>query len=222
MLKPVLFNTAMVQAILDGRKTVTRRGIKRDFHKVYKAACVNGKWNEDFGQNIPDSLFEWYAKEIARRSYDVGDILWVRETWRIQSAHRFDANVKIEFKAGGPMQTIQFANSGSQSINRDDYDAFVNKWWNDDGKWHPSIHMPREAARLFLKVTDVWVERLRDIMKDPPGPDNQIIKEGQKYGCDFIATWNNNAIKKKVFELYGWDANPWVFVYEFERCENAV
>jgi hypothetical protein len=114
------------------------------------------------------------------------------------------------------MQKIQFANSNSQSINRDDYDEFVRKWWNENGKWHPSIHMPKEAARIFLKVTNVKAERLQDMENAPSGPDNPFCKEGVLYECDFIALWDRT-IKKSDLDKYGWDANPWVWVYQFER-----
>jgi len=220
MLKPILLNTAMVQAILDGRKTVTRRVIKPQPESFGKALIYNGAICTKKGA-------------IKEAHYQVGDVLWVRETWRIQSAHRFDANVKIEFKAGGPMKTIQFANSTSQSINRDDYDAFVNKWWSDNGKWHPSIHMPCEAARIFLKVTDVRVERLQDITVDDCRAEgifdnykstseihHKALAE-RAYPLIYSELWNST-INKKDLEQFGWGANPWVFVYEFERCENAV
>ena len=98
-------------------------------------------------------------------------------------------------------------------------------WYRADGdyglfeRWYPSIHMPKEAARLFLRVTDVRVERLQEIMNDPPGPKNQIVREGCSYGCDFIAVWDRT-IKPTDKNCYGWDANPWVWVIEFERCEK--
>ena len=87
--------------------------------------------------------------------------------------------------------------------------------------WCPSIHMPREAARIFLRVTDVRVERLWEIMYVPPGPDNPIVKEGVKYGCDFIAVWENT-IKPADRDRYGWDANPWVWVICFKRIPKEA
>ena len=101
-------------------------------------------------------------------------------------------------------------------------------------KWHPSIHMPKEAARIFLQVTNVMVERLQEITEE------QAVKEGiyqsnckncnSTFGCDtcldeeydevdaFSELWNST-IKKSEFDTYGWDANPWVWVIEFERIE---
>lgn len=88
-------------------------------------------------------------------------------------------------------------------------------------RWRPSIHMPKDAARLFLRVTDARVERLQDIFKDPPGPKNQVVREGFRYGCDFIATWQNT-MSRKDWPVYGWNANPWVWVIEFERVSKEA
>lgn len=79
--------------------------------------------------------------------------------------------------------------------------------------------MPSDYARIFLRVTNVSVERLQDIMDDPPGPNNQIVREGCRYGCDFIALWDRT-IKKAEMPLYGWGANPFVFRIEFERISR--
>lgn len=162
-IKPILFNTDMVRAILEDRKTVTRRVVKPQ----------------------PKKEVDKIALERFHKPYSPGDILYVRETWTQ------DGDV-FRYKAG---------------------------FYDQNRRWHPSIHMPREAARIFLRVTDVRVERLQTIMDDPPGPENQIVKEGCKYGCDFIATWERT-IKPADRALYGWVANPWVWVIEFERCEK--
>lgn len=82
-----------------------------------------------------------------------------------------------------------------------------------DYKWHPSIHMPREAARIFLRVTDVRVERLQEI------DDNGIASEGLAIGDPFDELWDRT-IKKADRALYGWEADPWVWVIKFERCER--
>lgn len=190
-MKPILLSTEMVQAILDGRKTVMRRVIK--LPAGYDLIGASAELSENIKLFGKEDLY--HNDETTNKSikppYQIGDVLWVRETWNADWCDH------VIYKADG----------GSAK----------EAGYSKEPKWRPSIHMPREAARIFLKVTDVRVEQLQDIMKDPPGPNNQIVKEGQKYGCDFIATWNNNAIKKKVFDEFGWDANPWVFVYEFER-----
>ena len=170
---PILFNTDMVRAILDGRKTVTRRVIKPQ--QVIGLGC----------DKCPNNMPEEYIKQkkmlfkpwcdmsdneligaIYRPPYQPGDILYVRETWRCWRAHRYEATADIMFKAGGDGVRLQFANGNTDSVDRYDYDKFVDKWFSYEGKWTPSLHMPKGAARIFLKVKDVRVERLQDITEE--------------------------------------------------------
>lgn len=131
--KPILFNTEMVRAILDGRKTVTRRIVKNNPEEC-TSKVVNGVCkicDDKGGFYLPDD----YVK--ARSPYQVGDILYVRETWC----------------------------KGSLNYGKEQY------FYKSDNiipccQWHPSIHMPKEAARIFLRVTGVRVERLQDIDDD--------------------------------------------------------
>lgn len=254
--RPILFNQDMVKAILEGRKSSTRRIIKPQPPIDCHSNFIGAEWrNEppsyyDTGDNNWACKYCGYGigldgKSIFHAPYQVGDVLYVRETWCIQAAHRFGADARIEFKAGGIMQKIQFKNSNSQSINRDDYDKFVNKWWNENGKWHPSIFMPRAAARIFLKVTNAKVQRVQDITDEEAWKEGNMIKplickgrncndckhatknykgwgdcyEGDCQGAryNFKNLWNSLYEKKG----YGWDVNPWVWVFEFERCEKA-
>lgn len=210
-MKPILFNADMVCAILEGRKTVTRRVVK-----------------PQPPLNIP-------LNYLFVPPYRPGDILYVRETWCVQSARRFDADARIMFKAGGDMVRIQFPGGGTQHHSRTQYDAFVHKWADD--RWHPPIHMPREAARIFLRVTQVSVERLQDITEldilekegievgfPQPRPtyislayaETRLKPEVRKV---FANLWDGT-IKRTDRALYGWAANPWVWVIEFERCER--
>lgn len=201
-MKPILFNTDMVRAILDGRKTVTRRVIKpqpdenADMRYCFAGGRKGdvGKWH-DWQQGVMDAP-KWTPPCHA------DDILYVRETWRCIEASCPPSNCTIEYKAGG---TEQFCGIIALPTER--------------GEWKPSIHMTKEASRIFLRVTNVRVERLQDIMDDPPGPNNQVVREGCKYGCDFIALWDRT-IKNADKPLYGWDANPWVWVIEFERTSE--
>ncbi len=216
-MKPILFNTDMVRAILEGRKTVTRRVVKPQLVECPALKmCNDDIWRIEWW-----NVNEFHSTKVP---YCIGDILYVRETWCVQSARRFDADARIMFKAGGDMARIQFPGGGTQYHSRTKYDAFVRKWADD--RWHPSVHMPREAARIFLRVTDVRVERLQEITEE------QSILEGfEAYRSDsgyyepatlgFVETWDST-IKKADRALYGWDANPWVWVIEFERCERPA
>ena len=228
----------MVRAILDGRKTCTRRLVKPqpDEKHTFPLGFVTDSTEKKevgcFGFGIDE-----YGGSIqyAKPPYQPGDILYVRETWQCWRAHRYEATADIRFRAGGDDVRLQFANGNTDSINRLDYDTFVHKWFSNNGEWKPSLFMPKEAARIWLKVTDVRVERLQEIT------DNECIKEGiypsncrdcnDIFGCDvcpdegydevdkFVEVWNST-IKKSDLNCYGWDANPWVWVIEFERCEK--
>ena len=211
-MKPILFNTEMVKAILEGRKTVTRRllkGYALEHLQIDTDGSIIGVYDQHEGCVRPVTDYA---------PYHPGDILYVRETW-----------VKIWYvdpdgysPYDQPM--YYYAADGTPDITLVDGDGFEL----DDQRirWHPSIHMPKEAARLFLRVTDVRVERLRDITTT--GLQNEgIIPNGyiSQYSCmtefeywfdRFKALWDST-IKHVDLEKYGWDANPWVFVIEFEK-----
>lgn len=224
---PILFNTDMVRAILDGRKTVTRRIIKDN---------VAGILNSPYHKEHPEVSDRMLLKKLCRAPYHLGDILYVRETWGVMRAWRFDACVDIAFKAGGENKRIFFPNGGTDSANRDKYDEFRKKWDKASTlSWKPSIHMPKEAARIWLKVTDVRVERLQDItneqiLKEGIGrdtvvhylsqfPENTEEWERAAHLIPFVELWNST-VKKKDIGVYDWYANPYVFVIEFEQCEK--
>ncbi len=221
-IKPILFNTEMVRAILDGRKTCTRRVIKPQPQSrlcyTYAGShkgCI-GKWtypnrgaHEFWGEEykLPENIKDEELSKQWNPPYHTDDILYVRETWK---------------KAPNGYY-------------------YYEDWQKDDiadvTKWKPSIHMPKEAARIWLKVTDVRVERLQDIT--PKGAESEGVGNlfyddigyGEKnYGTEvdpeygitkeqFAWLWEST-IKKSDIDRYGWDANPYVWVIEFERCEK--
>ena len=205
--KPILFNTEMVRAILDGRKTQTRRLVKED--KRGQWVAVNNARNHEYGASVPCYLhrevsFDDKSRNIMYPKYDVGDILWVRETWlKADDGFYYKADVK--------------APSESEDMRK----AYGYKW-------KPSIHMPREAARIFLRVTNVRVERLQEIT--PLDAWNEGCRIGNSFSWEkhipelqqqcrdilFKSLWDNLNEKRG----YGWDTNPWVWVYEFERVSE--
>lgn len=193
MIKPILFNTEMTRAILDGRKTATRRVIKPQPTAMWKMAG-------------PAKL-QLLAESAP---YHPGDILWVRETWcPFDSDHIIDGQ-KYAYRAD------------CTDLSEDIRKAYGYPW-------HSSIHMPKAAARLFLRVTSVKAERLQDIT--PDGIDAEGCKEYAYSAATgkllpsspiwFKITWDNT-LKKPALPTYGWDANPWVFAIEFERCEKPA
>lgn len=193
-MKPILFNTEMVQAIMDGRKTVTRRVIKPQ---------PDSKLSYVFAGSHKSDIRKWHNESMTQKwnpPYHADDILYVRETWRVRNVYgdlaRGDRTAEIEFKAGGENSKMKIT-----------VDVLSGPWWN------PSIHMPKEAARIFLRVKRVSVERLQDI------DDDGVVAEGLDIGDPFDELWDST-IKPANREKYGWDANPWVWVIEFERCNK--
>lgn len=236
-IKPILFNTEMVRAILDGRKDATRRIVKGfipdDAAWGYTAFTPKGYIS------CRGTFADGYGEKFFKLPCEPGDILYVRETWQCWRAHRYEATADIRFRVGGDDVRLQFANGNTDSIDRLDYDTFVHKWFSHNGEWKPSIFMPKEAARIWLKVTDVRVERLQDITEEQAcmegtDPWDEVCYENNGWhptfsdpdsGGDpnmvdgFHKLWNST-IKKSDLDRYGWDANPYVWVIEFERCEK--
>lgn len=208
-IKPILFNTEMVRAILDGRKTCTRRVIKPQPQSrlcyTYAGShkgCI-GKWtypnrgaHEFWGEEykLPENIKDEELSKQWNPPYHTDDILYVRETWKKAPNGYF----------------------------------YYEDWQRNDiadvTKWKPSIYMPKEAARIWLKVTDVRVERLQEITSE------QICREGveveyphvlngEEKRYAFSRLWDST-IKKSDLDRYDWNASPWVWVIEFERCEK--
>jgi len=216
-MKPIIFSTPMVQAILEGRKTQTRRL----FDPQFSTGIPEGKYRYDGiqeGIHAIELLHDGKPTEnyytCGNPKYDYNNTLYVRETWT-----GWDENVKFLYRADTNMCEKA----------RDDMISLF------DVKWKPSIHMPKEAARIFLRVTNVRAERLQDISADDcieegiviewsdelPKPSYQSLAYSEKrvkpaFIKAFAALWNNINEKRG----YGWDTNPWVWVYEFERIEK--
>lgn len=214
-IRPILFSTPMVQAILNGRKTMTRRVVKEN--NIWCTAKLQDLDLEN--SEIMDSGIEFgkylrvYHKDGDTRhrcfcKYEIGDVLWVRETWH-PKRHSFPIGLPFEYKAtakedGNPM----------------------------DEPWKPSIFMPKEACRLFLKITNVRVERLQDITEGDAiveGVAHVIDKITGYCGYDYINGGYNlmttpyngfRSLWKKINGAESWEANPWVWVIEFERVER--
>lgn len=184
---PILFNMKMVRAILDCRKSCTRRIIKPQPQGYFEVS------------EEPLYIYDTDGKQgKITPPYQPGDILYVRETWK-QAPNGY---------------------------------YYYEDWQKDDiadvTKWKPSIHMPKEAARIWLKVTDVRVERLQEITRLSVQKEGIEVDPKECAGkFDFITElfllfqelWDST-IKKSDLDSYGWDANPYVWVIEFERCEK--
>lgn len=215
-IKPILFNTEMVRAILDGRKSCTRRVVKPQpkARLCYTYAgshkgCI-GKWtypnrgaHEAWGEEykLPENIKD---EELSKRwnpPYHTDDILYVRETW----GEGYEEGTYI-YRADDKLTDLSTFKESSKLIYR------------------PSIRMPKEAARIWLKVTNVRVERLQEITID--GIRNEGLSSMAVHAGDMeiaMEEWKNlwnSTVKKSDINHYGWDTNPRVWVIEFERCEK--
>ena len=196
-IKPILFNTPMVRAILNGRKSCTRRLVKPEPQGYFEV-------NEE-----PLYIYDADGNQgKITPPYQPGDILYVRETW--QYLYELDGNEQIIEGTG------KYYYAATDTIPFDTY-VDASGVTHERVPWHPSIHMPKEAARIWLKVTDVRVERLQDMTDDDAEAEGCFDYTSIALG--FPDVWDST-IKKSDLDRYGWDANPWVWVIEFERCEK--
>lgn len=208
MEKPILFSTEMVQAILAGRKTMTRRVVKPQ--QLIKG---DGSLNTCFMTN---HLWKKVHKEMPMAfgpiyfcPYQIGTVLWVKETWRVVKVDDIHKKMLVDYLADKSERVVKF------STER--YDKF-RKFYKKNG-WQSSLFIPREASKLLLKVTNIRFERLqeiteRDAMKEgflgyyDSYADEQVTEATD----DFVLLWDS----LNKHRGYGWDSDPWVWVVEFE------
>lgn len=236
-IKPILFNTEMVRANLEGRKSCTRRIVKgfipNDAKWGYTAFTPKGCIS------CRGTFADGYGEKFFKLPCEPGDILYVRETFAWSPC--WDCGLDTE--PGG------CSNETDKIYKEKEYGCYMYRASCEDNEypsadtWHPSIHMPKEAARIWLKVTGVRMKRLQemkpvDVIKEGAYPDcwdclNTYGESGSQccYGteeecsqCDEVMMeWEklwNSTIKKSDLDRYGWNANPYVWVISFERCEE--
>lgn len=216
--RPILFNTEMVKAIMEGRKTQTRRIVvpRLELRKQgYQVVMHNPGYKLIYMEPFILSLSDGKRKRGAMidKPCTKGDILWVRETW--QHVYTFDDN---DQPVAGSGRYIYYADNPMPFDYWVDQDTGEHK---EQMPWKPSIHMPKEAARIFLLVKDVRVEKLHDMDEDaaiaegfadsPAGTDSPLQR--------FTELWDKT-IKREDLREFGYHANPWVWVIEFECCEK--
>lgn len=232
-IKPILFNTEMVRAILDGRKSCTRRIIKPQPQGYFEVS------------EEPLYIYDTDGKQgKITPPYQPGDILYVRETWRVGAWDIFNQMIAFDYKDGtcGELTYIHDRELFDRLVNQSRNDArqakceyngadFVWEKGKSPCRWHPSIHMPKEAARIWLKVTDVRVERLQEITVDDchreginietsAVTDGETLNRNHDFSLEKFEILWDSTVKKSDIDRYSWDANPYVWVISFERCEK--
>lgn len=211
-MKQILFNTAMVEAIQDGTKSQTRRIIK----------------NEITHELVDEGVISKFGKCPYGRT---GDILWVREAWKLLGINE-DGEVMIQYKDGTEVEFYP------DTMDREDYwndkceklvDIMAKKgklevdeenerftWNTEDVPWKPSIHMPKDVCRIYLRISDIRVEQLNDI----------TILDSQAEGVRATTLCTaRDSFEKLWISINGdesWNENPWVWVVEFQRCLKPV
>lgn len=189
-MKPILFNTEMVRAILEGRKTVTRRVVK--FRKGQ---------NPTWSGYAPDGMVLYGSNNIpvVKSPYRPGDILYVRETWYYETF--YESNDKpSDLPSGNRSWRYEY------KADNPDYPVIP-------GHWRPSIHMPREAARIFLRVTGIKAQRVQDIT------DEEARREGCADREDFRRIWNDcyakpRPVKGEDGKIDHYESYPWEGIHE--------
>ena len=222
--KPILFNPEMVKAILDGRKTQTRRAIPLKNNDliftgfVVSSTAKNREGYCAFGKNKEQDL------EFIKPKYKIGDVLYVRETWCYGSVVGESDDYG---NSESWLEQLQSDIDDEKIFYKADMEEALKEGVSfEDVVWKPSIHMPRKYARIFLKVTNVGVERLQDILV------GDIIAEGYynpdctnhsrpHYFAEMAKKWWTNLWNSTAKDGYRWEDNPYVFVYEFERVYDV-
>lgn len=213
--RPILFSTPMVQAILAGNKTQTRRIVKPQ-----PIVCDDARGGHYWPSNAVQSMVH-VEKEL--QDYDgiwrgliddcnpfggVGDRLWVRETFRLYDS---DECPHADFPCGCPRN--------GTPLYKASHDC------SDGEKWKPSIHMPRKAARLFLEIINIRIERLNDITSEDAKAEGfdysthpSAIEMGYAIGAktNFRVTW------EQIYGQNEWNKNPWVWVVEFKVIQGGA
>lgn len=226
---PILFSTPMVQSIDKDRKLQTRRIVKKKYSNTdlqlrtdkYGTQLVEMQNDAPSPRKNADGSvshsIRFYAVKYPK--YKIGDILWVRETW-----HKvYDADTNIFLKYG----------------YKADWSEGITSHPKNKGIWNPSIFMPKDAARFFLKVTGVRAERLQDISFSDALAEGIEISFCNNHQNSTEELWCKNYKTKKLefitpnlsFETlwdsingknYPWESNPWVFVYEFKKIPKPT
>lgn len=225
----MLYNSVMVRALLANEKGVTRR-ICKDANELTEPLreYINNETRTYAIQSFNDKEHTSSAS-IAERTMPicVGDIIYVRETWHVSDPHG-------DYSHDTRTATYRYKADNTEVILPLNHktEKFLGKTWN------PSLFMPKEAARIFLKVNEVRIEKLQDITEEQaklegineawamswwkPTYSDPDSGGYPKYRETFAKDLWDSTVKKEDLNLYGWNANPYVWVYEFEKCKKPL
>lgn len=215
--RPILFNAEMVRAVLDGKKTQTRRVVKPSRHQKHYSDIKHGHSTPSEYNNMAKIAVDLkQAIDLDCCPYGkVGDQLWVRETFAIPQVYNAMSAIEAQNVCPSPLSVLYRCDGENPNL------SYL--------RWRPSIHMPRWASRIQLEITNIRVERVQDIngsdalsegvaYYDPEKRTAQwkdYLKDGEMVftpQASFRSLWDSINAKRG----YGWDKNPWVWVVEFK------
>ncbi|HGE6046400.1 TPA: hypothetical protein ACGGS3_000614 [Vibrio cholerae] len=211
---PMIFNTDMVKALMAGHKVVTRRPAK-NLSFSERVGFIVGEWAYGIGWNLRETMNNCIRSKSAKCPSKIGDLIYVRETFRLFN-HSDECGCSDYCSCPPSGTPVYFATCGGDS----------------ESKWKPSIHMPRAASRITLKVNDVRIERVQDITEE------QCWKEGVEHIdgqfdihqlSEMAKTFDGTFEDAKALFACLWDSiyqnwkeNPYVWVIEFEVIHQNV
>lgn len=203
-MKPILFNMEMVRAIVENRKTTTRRLVKPQPNGYFERKFRTGEVTEED------------LRKSFKPPYEAGDVLYVRETWQFIPCIYCDKE-SCSMKPV-PYEDAEMVSEGCY-VYREDYPQVDRLYWR------PSIHMPKVAARIFLQVDSVKMERLQEITPEGcimEGVEPEAMEAGGEFARGMFHDIWDGTVKKQEIGTYGWDANPWVWVIQYHRIAKAA
>ena len=246
--RPIIFNGEMIRAILDGRKTQTRRPV-RPQPQLDESRYEHGFWMRDY--DVPEDWVYMHRRangiiypldnSAIECPYSVGDRLWVRETWRVGAWSENTGSLAIDYRADG------YCRAEWIEIPDDDGDIF-NMYWvqsTDDAekvfgrqelysweigqspcRWRPSIHMPRWASRITLEITEVRIQRVQEITEEDARAEGIDMDIPLMPHVPGMGATHPSAVFSDLWDSiyakrgFGWDSNPAVWVIEFRRVDQ--
>ncbi len=214
---PIIFSQAMVKAILEGRKTQTRREAK------HQPKIDTGSGYVYVNEGYVFDIHNWKQPVMEQFCpYEPGDVLWVRENWAARNYDSLNGIYTIQYQATEDLKYVRLNKPVDVSLTS----------LGGKQKWRPSIHLPKQAARIFLKVVNRRLEQIQEITTIDAKAEG--VKKHSDFGStgyvlytdqgkaytDIDAVWSFESLWRSINGDDSWDKNPWVWVIQFERIEK--
>lgn len=234
--RPIIFSSPMVRAILEGRKTQTRRILKiqppDDGYQLLRVVDTSGprkKINKLHWGKVSDNKLRVLHSD--ERHFDCpygqpGDQLWVRETWGNVAFATDEDGFHYAWNPDRPsikVRELPFGKgyySGHIIYRADGEFEWSNEYGDEQSCWHPSIHMPRAASRITLEITNIRIERLNDISEEDARAEGVHRRMDYEKNCYWTESYVFSELWESINGSGSWVLNPWVWVIEFKRVES--